>query len=204
MAEIETPADLRPLVQQVEEAQEEAREAHEAQEKVEDPQDADQSTTSDSLIQRLKQRPSRAVPLKGPFRHAVWIWILVIFTFFSLTGTIIFAWRSAHPTTYSTSDPVQGSTETLRILRILAEVNTVLLSALVAMSARVAVWAASSGTRGVSVPMWLAMSPTTGILGLLELLLWGRRSNGKSRKGHRAWVITRYPLRLNLIAYKGF
>jgi len=201
----ETPADLRPLVlQEIEEAPEadksisdmaeteaaDVRHLLQVQE-LEEAQEADQSTTDPQLLPS-KQPPSRPVPLKGPFRHAVWTWILAIITFFSITATIIFAWQSAHPTVYSTSDPVQRSTETLRILRILAEVNTALLSTLVAMSARITVWAASSGKKGVSVPMWLAMSPTTGILGLLELLLWGRRPNDQSRKGHRAWIIIRY------------
>jgi len=195
MAEAEA-ANLRPLIQEVEEAPEADQSTCDMAEKdVADPrpsveQEVDQSTTN-SQIQPSKQLASRAMPLQGPFRHAVWIWILAIITFFSITATIIFAWQSAHPSMYSTSDPVQRSTEILRILRILAEVNTVLLSTLVAMSARIAVWAASSGKNGVSVPMWLAMSPTTGILGLLELLLWGSRPKDKSRKGHRAWVIIR-------------
>jgi hypothetical protein len=83
----------------------------------------------------------------------------------------------------------------LGVVRILGEINTLLLTTLVAMWDKIASWATASSRAGVSIPLWLLMNPTTGTLGLLRLLLWGKRSKGKSGNWHhRAWIVVRYAL----------
>lgn len=169
------PIELRPLVQ-VEE---------------------DQAETPKPMDARSHRRESThaAVPLVGPIQQTFWAGILAAVTFIALGATIILAWKSRGIGTFLSSNPLEDATARLRIVRILAEIDTLLLTALVAMSGKLAAWAASSSRSGVSMPMWLAMNPLTGFLGLLKLLFWGKRSKVKSRRWHHGWIIVRYPQR---------
>jgi hypothetical protein len=172
MAGDEIPIELHPLVQEV--AEEPPREAA-------PPPEMDEHGST------------QAAPLKGPLRQALWPNVIVIVTFVFLTVAIILAWKTGDSGVVYSADPLEDATARLRVVRILAEINTLLLTALVAMSGKIAAWAASSSRAGVSIPLWLAMTPTTGTMGLLRLLCWGKKSNGKSRKWHhRAWIVVRY------------
>jgi len=198
MAEDGSEAELSPLVEP-----DEARGCHSS------PLDSHASTEFSSLVPVDGERESRlgsiaeaseyeerdGVPLSGPFRQAIWAWVLAVITFIFLSCTDLLAWKSADLERYLDRVPFKDTTMPLRVLRILAEINTLLMTALVAMSSRVAVWAASSTIKGISVPMWLAMSPATSPLGLLKLLLWRHgRSRVKSLQWHWIWILGRYCL----------
>jgi hypothetical protein len=172
MTDTETPVELSSLLEREEEREE-------------DHSQPDAETLSS------EPQSQRGVALAGPFQQAIWAWVTAVITFITLACTIVLAWRTADIGSWS-PDPLEDATARLRIVRILAEINTLLLTALVAMSGKIVALAASSSRRGVSMPMWFAMSPTTGYLGLLALLFWGKRSNGKPRTWHRGWIITRY------------
>jgi hypothetical protein len=168
MAGAEIPIELHPLVQA----------AGEDQAREENSQQVDES--------------KGPVPLKGPLRQTFWSWVIAFITAVSLTATIILARKTTDSGIVLFADPLEEATARLRVVRILAEINTLLLTTLVAMSGKIASWAASSSRAGVSVPLWLSMNPTTGTLGLLMLLFWGKRSKGKSRKWHhRGWIVVR-------------
>jgi hypothetical protein len=166
----EIPIELHPLVQGAEEV-DGARE--------ENLQELHESSTKDP------------VPLSGPLRQTFWSWIIAFITVVSLTATLILARRTLDSGIVLAANPLEEATARLRIVRIMAEINTSLLTALVAMSGKVASWAASSSRAGVSIPLWLSMNPTTGTLGMLKLLLW--QSTRKSRTWyHRGWIVMRY------------
>jgi hypothetical protein len=166
MPSAEIPIELRPLVQGA------------------DQEDSPQGVHESS--------PKDPVPLSGPLRQTFWSWVIAFITAVSLTATIILARRTSDSGIVLAAYPLEEATARLRIVRIMAEINTLLLTALVAMSGKVASWAASSSKAGVSIPLWLSMNPTTGTLGMLRLLLWGKRSKGKSRTWHhRGWIVVR-------------
>jgi hypothetical protein len=112
---------------------------------------------------------------KSSIRRPILAWILSIISVVVVSITVWLAWRIANVRIYF--DTFTNYTGDLKFLRILAEVNTVLLTTLTSMSSRAAIWAASSSRRGVSMSTWLTMSPATGMLGLVKLSGW-RQQNG--------------------------
>jgi hypothetical protein len=192
--ETETPAGLRPLVEV-----EEGRENQSVQSERETPEEltplvrAEDDRGADQPghpIDPLKES-TQPVPLRGPFRQSIWTWFLAVITILSLSCTIVLAWRSTDLARHLNRYPFEDPTAVLRTVRILAELNTLLLSALVAMSSRVLSWAVSSSARGISMPMWLAMSPMTSDFGLLKLLFWRHGTSLKSSSWHHVWIIIR-------------
>ena len=157
------------------------------------PVDGERESCPESVAEAPEFEERNGVPLSGPFRQSIWTWILAVVTFVFLSGTVLLAWKSADLERYLNRVPFKDTTMPLRVLRILTEINTLLLTGLVAMSSRAAVWAASSTVRGISVPMWLAMSPSTSPLGLLKLLFWRcGKSRTKSPQWHWIWILGRY------------
>ena len=68
------------------------------------------------------------------------------------------------------------------------------LTALIASTLGLLLWTYASKTAGIPVPTLLALSPTTGVLGLLELLEWrtGKIMSFLSGRLHEFWVISRF------------
>lgn len=124
-------------------------------------------------------------------RSSIWSWILVLISFIFVSFTVLLAWGIANVDHYF--GIFRDYTAAVRMLRVLAEVNTILLTTLTAISSRAAIWAASSSRSGVSMYTWLAMSPATGILGLAKLFWW--RQNGRdTRDWHRLYCLIRLHL----------
>ena len=113
-------------------------------------------------------------PLRSTFQQSVLAWLLAIATGVSLMFTVAFASALSSSTgevsmfiTAVTSPP-----EAVRILRILSEVTSILLAALVVSAFKAIMWTAASSQKGLAVSTLLSITPTTGIFGLLHLLRW--------------------------------
>lgn len=191
MTEVETTATRSLLVQAEEESEDYPLQSVSQSET----QQEKEINPSQSILQTeaLKSHLKPGLDLKGPFQQAVWTWVLAMVTFISVGSTVLVAWKSGDLESYLERRIFKESTTPLRVLRILAEINTILLTALISMSSRITMWGASSSERGISVPMWLAMSPSTSDFGLLKLLFWRQgKGRAKSPQWHRIWIIVRY------------
>jgi hypothetical protein len=134
-------------------------------------------------------RKSRFQRFRNSLRRSILVWILSIVSLVVVSVTVWLAWRIANVEIYF--DTFTNYTADLKFLRILAEVNTVLLTTLTAMCSRAAIWAASSSRRGVSMSTWLAMSPATGLLGLVNLFWWRQQNGREARDWHRFCCVIR-------------
>jgi hypothetical protein len=141
----------------------------------------------------------RAVPIHKPrrfqrfrrsLRKSALAWILAIISLVVVSITVWLAWRIANVHIYYDTFGTEYSAA-LKLLRVLAEVNTVLLTTLTAMSSRAAIWGASSSRRGFSMSTWLAMSPATGMLGLAKLFWWRHKKGHDTRDLHRLCCVIR-------------
>lgn len=133
------------------------------------------STTSETLRSRIAE--------------SKYTWLLALASGMLLAFTLIYAFATSsvtHPLIF-----VTDSTTATRNLRILSEGVTLSLTALMAASADIVVWAAASSERGITFSTWLAMSTGTGIRGLLKLIGWKHQSEG-ARDLHHFWIIVRY------------
>jgi hypothetical protein len=138
----------------------------------------------------LVPKPRRFHRFKTSVRSSVLAWILTIISLVIVSITVWLAWRIANVQSYFNT--FTNYTADLKLLRILVEVNTVLLTTLTAMTSRVAIWAASSSRRGVSMSTWLAMSPATGILGLVKLFWWRQQKDQAIHDWHRVCSLIRF------------
>ena len=104
-----------------------------------------------------------------------------------LCFTIAFAWAlsSESGALGSFSSP----TDSIRILSILSEGVSIWLPALVASTSSIAMWAAASCEKGITVSTWLSMSPATTTTSLARLFLWSHVSG--ARDWHHPWIIVR-------------
>jgi hypothetical protein len=131
---------------------------------------------------------AKPIKLRSPFWQSKWTWLLAVATAIWLGFTLVYAFATSsvsHPLAFATD-----ATSATRNLRILSEGVTLSLTALIGSSAGIVMWAAASSQRGITLSTWLAMSTSTGTLGLLSLLGW--KGNGKNvRDLHRPWIIVR-------------
>jgi len=130
---------------------------------------------------------------KATFRQNKWILALCILTGLWLVATIIFATAVATSGTLSLWLIPTNTAYSVLILRALSEGASLSLTALLAWTLGILLWTHVSRPEGVPVPTILAMSPTTRLLGLLELLRW---KNGIGSRGlvnyHTLWVVIRF------------
>jgi hypothetical protein len=150
------------------------------------------SAVEQNLLTQKDDVPIRKSPFqrfRSSLRRSILTWMLSIISLVVVTITVWLAWRIANVEIYF--DTFTNYTADLKLLRILAEVNTVLLTTLTAMSSRAAIWAASRSRRGVSMSTWLAMSPATGMLGLINLYWWRQQNNREARDWHRFCCVIR-------------
>jgi hypothetical protein len=144
---------------------------------VDPPGSQSEDSTEDPITPKKSARMKRAI---DAVRQRALSWLLLLVTLTLVGYTLSLARRIANVQTYYGT--FYNYTFSIRVLRVLAEVNTILLTTLVSMSSRIAVFAASSSKRGVSMSTWLAMSPTTSFLGLCKLLNWrSQQKQGYSR-----------------------
>jgi len=125
-----------------------------------------------------EQFPSR-------FSRTKWGSLLAIITGIWLSVTLYHAWQ----VTSQTPNSLNVTTVT-RNLRILSEGVALLFVALITNTSSIVMWAAVSSKRGVTFSTWLAMSSSTGLIGLLKLFFW--RSNPRAWDWHRLWITARY------------
>jgi hypothetical protein len=130
--------------------------------------------------------------LESPFCQQKFAWGLAFIAAIFLAITIAYSLLVS-----STTDPlglfrptVSNATILTRVLSILSEGVTLLLAALFPASASIVMWAAGSNRRGITVATWLAMSPSTGLMGFWKLLRWKRKRN--SLDLHRSWIFIRF------------
>lgn len=130
---------------------------------------------------------------KTTFKQNKWIVALCIFTGLWLVATIIFAAAVAISGTLSLWLIPTNTAYSVLILRALSEGVSLSITALLAWTLGILLWTSVSRPEGVPVPSMLAMSPTTRILGLLELLKWKSQSGSRGLiKPHILWVVIRF------------
>lgn len=139
-----------------------------------------------------RQRSQKSNPLHDPFTQNRRQWLLALLVLIWLAFTLGFALTVSSTTSrvgwFARS--IASSTELTKVLRILSEGVSLFLTALMASSANVVMWAAASTRRGITFSTWLGMSSTTGHLGLWKLLWW-KRNNGVALDLHHHWIIVR-------------
>jgi hypothetical protein len=122
------------------------------------------------------------------FAQSKYAWLLALSVAMLLIFTLVYAFATSsvtHPLCFATD-----ATTATRYLRWLSEAVTLSLIALLAASADIVVWAATSSERGITFATWLAMSGTTGIVGLIRLFWWRHQGKG-GRDWHHLWIILR-------------
>jgi hypothetical protein len=148
------------------------------------------------------ERSSRSSHGPGSFKTTLkqnkWVLALCIFTGLWVVATIIFAAAVASSGTLALWLIPTNTAYSVLILRALSEGASLSLTALLAWTLGILLWTGVSRPEGVPVPTMLAMSPTTRILGLLELVKWKSQSVSRGLiKNHILWVIIRfYPIDL--------
>jgi len=135
--------------------------------------------------------------LPRPLRSQIFLnkitWVIAFVTGAVLVFTIVYAWAvalSGNPNSLTHLVPGSEST-TLRILNALAQTSAFLLTTLCASTLEVLVWATASSPAGITMPSLLAISPSTGMMGLFKLLFW----EGKDL--HLLWVGKRFQANLS-------
>ena len=128
-------------------------------------------------------------PLRSQIRLNSWTLILAFFAAPWLGITFVYAWAMTLTTGLLTNLIPSSQSNSLVLLRILTEGTAILLVTLYAATLEIVVWASVSGESGLPVSSFLAMSPSTGLRGLLTLLIWNNTSEG--RDNHRVWVAKR-------------
>jgi hypothetical protein len=127
-----------------------------------------------------------------PLRSQIYLnkitWVIALVTGAVLVFTIIYAWAVALSLNSSSlTHLIPGSeSTTLRILNALSQTSTFLLTTLCASTLEVIFWATASSPSGAMMPSLLAISPSTGIMGLFKLLFWGDKDM------HLLWVGKRF------------
>jgi cytochrome bd-type quinol oxidase subunit 2 len=110
------------------------------------------------------------------FAQSKYAWLLAPFVAMLLIFTLVYAFATSsvtHPLVFATD-----ATKATRYLRWLSEAVTLSLIALLAVSSDLVVWAATSSERGITFATWLAMSGTTGVIGLVRLFWWKHQRKG--------------------------
>ena len=117
---------------------------------------------------------SKPKPLLRTFNQTKFVWLLMLVTGLSLAFTVTYAAALSSSTgrlpVLITS--FTSPSEAVRILRILSEATSILLTAAVACTLDIIMWTAACRERGISMSTLLSISSSTSLLGLLQLLRW--------------------------------
>jgi hypothetical protein len=134
-------------------------------------------------------------PIPGTFWEQKWTWLLALTCGISLLLTFIYGWALSSPNGSLGSVVASNTSPTvaIRILRILSEIVSIMLATFVGVASTLTMWLMASTDSGITVATWLAMSPSTGLLGLLRLFQWPRRSRSLSWNLHIPWILIRLP-----------
>jgi hypothetical protein len=157
-----------------------------------DPSPVADNTIKDQTVmvgnEDIPATSAKPVKLRSPFWQSKLTWLLAVATAIWLGFTLVYAFATSsvsHPLAFATD-----ATTATRNLRILSEGVTLSLTALIGSSAGIVMWAAASSRRGITLSTWLAMSTSTGPLGLLSLFGWKKK--GKNVQDlHIPWIIVR-------------
>jgi hypothetical protein len=113
-------------------------------------------------------------PLESSFRQSIMTWLLVLVAGFSLlfTATYAAALSSSTGTLGNLITSVASPSTSVRVLRILSEVTSLLFVAVINVTLDHFIWTAASSDKGLPVSTLLSISSSTTIIGLLDLLRW--------------------------------
>ena len=119
-------------------------------------------------------------------------WLLVLLAGVWLLFTNFYLWSVASNSWTRIIFPAfsQPAQTQLIVLRVLTEIGTLFLNAIIASSAAVAMWTALSSRRGLTISTLLAMSPATGWWGLFRLFWW-KHDGTVAHDFHHPWIIAR-------------
>ena len=141
-----------------------------------------------------------------PSGEQKWTWLLACACGVTLLITFLYGWALSSPSGPLASfiaidnNPMMS----IRIVRILSEIVSILLTGFVAVTSGLAMWLIASTDRGLTVATWLAMSPSTNFVGLVKLFLWPWRNRSNSWNLHLIWIIVRYYLATNRPYFLGY
>jgi hypothetical protein len=155
-------------------------------------QNSSQSSTKNVLTTKegdVARAQGHSKPLRSQIRLNSWTLILAFFTAPWLGITFLYAWAMSLASGPLTNLIPSSQSNSLVLLRILTDGTAILLVTLYAATLEIVAWASVSGDSGLPVSSFLAMSPSTGLRGLLSLLSWNNTSEG--RDNHRVWVAKR-------------
>jgi len=125
-------------------------------------------------------------------RQSLLLWGLVIVTGVWLVTTIVFVSALASTTSALSRHLVpRGVSTTVLLLKVLVDGVGLWLGILMATSLTLLQWTSVKGP-GLSYSSFLAMSPTTGFLGMMQLLKWNTTKSRIFRGWHVGWIILRY------------
>src|SRR5216110_250113 len=130
-------------------------------------------------MNRPPARNSPSAPLVSPIIEAKYTWGLTILTVSWLTITIVFIWSTTSGGGMRADSFALNPSLKIFILQGLTQVNAWILSGLFAMTLDTVLWAAVSRANGLTMPQFLAISSSTGIHGLLEVLTWKPGDRGQ-------------------------
>jgi len=133
--------------------------------------------------------PKYATGLQAPWLQHKFSLFIALIAALLLVATTVFAHALSSKST--ALDWAADPTNAFRILRVLSECLSILLTILIASTTAIVMWSTASSERGITFATWLSMSPATGIIGLLKLFNWRRISDREARDWHRPWILAR-------------
>lgn len=134
-----------------------------------------------NVVQSEVQQPamSRRKTDWGPFIYAYLALSFVI-------SSVVYSWAMVVTTGPLASIVPASESHSLAILVILSTFAGILLTELCSVTFEIIGWARVQSAKGISLPSFLGISPTTGFEGLIRLLIW--RSGNIN---HQLWVLIR-------------
>jgi hypothetical protein len=140
----------------------------------------------------------RDIKSRSPFRQQIWVWILAIISGIWLVGSIVFVFALSSPDSLlSTYVVPNGVSRGIVVLKVLVDGVGIALALLVSSTLNLVSWVSIRSHYGSFFPTLLAMSPNTGVSGMLGLLRWKSAQNRKGcsvvfRGWHVFWIVVRY------------
>ena len=151
-----------------------------------------------SAFRKFRRRSKTSIKSRSPFYQQIWVWILVLISGIWLVGSIIFAFALSSPdSVLSTYVVPNGFSRGIVVLKVLVDGVGIALALLVSSTLNLVSWTSIRRHCGSFFPTLLALSPNTGVLGMLQLLKW---KSAQKRKGcsvvfrgwHVFWIVVRY------------
>jgi len=124
------------------------------------------------------------------YQSALTVWANIFLTGTWLVMTILYAWAMTLASGSVVALVPSSAAHSIAVLQVLSGGATFLLMQLMGLTLEMVVWAIASSTKGITMTSFLAISPCTGIFGMLELLQWNRPHGAANL--HRLWIVNRF------------